>query len=67
MPWLVGVAGYHEEWIAADDRQSRSQMEAGTLKTTDLISVHAGKLSPYGKKDLVLKGKTTGVSFCFLH
>lgn len=65
MLWLVGVAGYHEERVVADDRQSRSQMEADNLKPRDLISVHAGNSSPYGKKIFCPQRENYGNVFLF--
>lgn len=65
MLWLVGVAGYHEERVVADDRQSRSQMEADNLKPRDLVSVHAGNSSPYGKKRFCPQRENYGNVFLF--
>lgn len=64
--WLIGDPGWHEERVAADDRQSRSQMRFDVMtlvdfwKNRDLISVQPGKLNPYGKRFLYSHRKLSG-------
>lgn len=71
--WLIGDPGWHEERVAADDRQSRSQMRSHVMILVDFLKKQgfnlcvARKIKPLWKKVLVLTQKTIRLPFCFLH